>query len=153
MAGTCLSISVWSAARSAPGKGRRVDEATCRLGSTLLCSGGAGSQGGVAAGAAVVPQHRGCWARSDARATALDRHRTAPHRSGGPEVAVTTVPASPRTLKRVAEKLAEWGDAGLAPLADTRRDPRQQPVRLDFDLKLADIRSEAETRVSAVNTA
>ena len=61
-------------------------------------------------------------------------------------------PASPRTLKRVAEKLAECGDAGLAPLADTRRDPRQQPVRLDFDLKLADIRSEAERRVSAANT-
>ena len=53
MAGTCLPISVWSAARSAPGKGRRDDEATCRLGSTLLCSGGAGSQGGVEARAAV----------------------------------------------------------------------------------------------------
>ena len=31
------------------------------------------------------------------------------------------LPASPRTLKRVAEKLAKRGDAGLAPLADTRR--------------------------------
>ena len=41
----------------------RVDEATCRLGSTLLCSGEAGSQGGVAARAAVVPQQRACWAR------------------------------------------------------------------------------------------
>ena len=73
-------------------------------------------------------------------------HASTPHSHPG------TTFTSPRTLKRVAEKLAEWGDAGLAPLADTRRDPRQQPVRLDFDLKLADIRSEAETRVSAVNT-
>ena len=53
--------------------------------------------------------------------------------------------SSLRSLRRVAERMSEWG-GGLAPLADTRCDGTGTlPARQDFDLRLADLRTAAQS--------
>ena len=130
MAGTCLSISVWSAARSAPGKGRRVDEATCRLGSTLLCSGGAGSQGGVEARAAVEARRVSMYGPLHRYAGATLSLSTAKRSLCGPSHGSDTV-LDP-TRSRQPHLLRPSGLVSSAPPPpDSATRPRTRPPRDD----------------------
>ena len=70
---------------------------------------------------------------------------------GAPEVPHAPEPAlSPRVLKRVAERLVEWGTDGLAPLLDTRFEgARVGPAVFDFEPALCDLRPPGTAPVAA----